>query len=98
MEKREYSITLFISHRPINKFMEGADLRPDGKWYIQEIKETTFTTDAIIDKDYLLRIINTSKEKMVANGFWVPAIKYNGALYAEESVRVLSDGNVEMFI
>lgn len=89
-----HAMTLFVAKKEINQFMRMVDLKPDCKWYV-DVVETSFTTKTNVDDDYFMSIIEKSKD---GGDFWIPAIKYMDNLFFDPGVKILSDGNKEMFI
>lgn len=90
----QHTMTMFIAEERFNKFMRGCDLRPPGKWYCQLIR-TQFETDTPITPEYFQKIITASRAGTA--DFWVPAIRYAGEIYHAPDVRIISDGEYEIF-
>jgi len=91
----EVEARLYCADRAQNSFMEAFDLRPEYKWYCRA-EEVRFSTSTPVDTDYFRNLIAKSKEAKEA--FWIPAVLYRGELIADPSVRIISDGNQEMFV
>ncbi len=82
---------LYIANRDINNFMQGADLRPEYKWYVQ-----TYEVNAADPSPEKIRnMIELSKKD---KKHWIPAVSCGGKFYCDPSVQILSDGDNEMFI
>ena len=90
----QHQMTLYIADRKINEFMKHFDLRPDYKWFIVP-QTVTFTTENPVNDEYFVKLIQESKKEKEK---WIPAIRYMSNLYADESVKELSDGNRVFFV
>lgn len=90
----EHTMTLYVADRKINEFMRHFDLKPDHKWYIKPV-EVSFATEAPVNDDYFAMLIRESKKQEEK---WIPAIRYMNNLYADESVKELSDGDKVFFV
>lgn len=90
-------MTLFIADVFTNKSMKAFDLKPDCKWYVSPTS-VNFKTNSIVNDQYFEDIIKASKEKFQEQGFWIPAIKYQNNFYRDSEVKILSDGEKEVFI
>ena len=93
----KHTMTMFIAEKTMNNLMRSADLRPDYKWYCI-LKTVVFETTTPITEAYFTGIMEKSKAEFEKNGWWVPAIKYQDNFFAETSVKIVSDGKVEMFV
>jgi len=90
----QYSMLLFVAHRKINDVMRCCDMRPDYKWFI-ETHRATFTKHGEINEAFFMRIIEESKSEP---DYWIPAIKFCDSFFVAQNVKILSDGNKEMFV
>lgn len=86
--------TIFMADRKINKFMESTGVKPKFKWFIKKAK-TEMDVLEIPDDRFFEDIIQNSKD---CKEFWIPAISYNGKLFKDKEVKIISDGQKEMFI
>lgn len=93
----KHTLIMWLAPLRKNAFMRAADLRPEGKWYC-ELLETHIETASAVDEPYLLNIINQSRVEQEQQGWWVPAIGFQGDLIVHPDVRILSDGRHEIFI
>ena len=93
----QYQMTLYIADHFSNIFMKAADMKPEYKWYITP-RKVTFETSTPITDDYFRKIMDLSKKMQEENGYWIPAIKFGGRMYAHKDVKQLSDGNRMGFI
>ena len=94
MNEIKHTMTLLIAQNRINRCMENADLRPSHKWYVVPVK-IKFKTKTAVDRDYCMRIINTSKNN---DDYWIPVIAYMENLFVDPEVKILSDGLREYFV
>lgn len=90
----QYQMRLFIADNKQNNLMSRLDLRPEYKWFISA-QEVSFKTEKNVDEEYLLKIINESKNN---DDFWIPAIDFCGKIYSDPKVKELSDGQNVFFI
>lgn len=88
-------LTLYIADRKTNDFMAAVDLCPSYKVFVKPIEQETERKGVGSDEDFINRIIQLSKSE---KDYWIPAVKYNGFVYADEGIREISDGNKIMFI
>lgn len=93
----QHKMTLYISDRKLNEFMKAFDMRIDCKQFI-EPREAIFTMKPgrVIDEEFFMNLITKSKDLM--EGYWIPAIKYQDNFFYHPEVKVLSDGQKEMFL
>lgn len=93
----KHQMTLYVADRKMNDFMKAFDLRIDCKQFI-DLRDVTFTLKpgVVIDEEFFMNFIMKSKELM--EGYWIPAILYQGNFFYHPEVKVLSDGQREMFI
>ncbi len=89
-----HQATFFLADRHMNNMMKGFDLKPDHKWFIYK-QHCDFTTTTTINEQYFMDIIEKSKAQ---EEFWIPVITYMGSVFNDPSVKVISDGDKEMFI
>jgi len=91
----KYQMTLFIADKKINEFMSCVDMRHDRKQFYNSKLVTDFETSKVVDDKYILNIIEKSKNE---EGYWIPAIEYQGTLYHDPELIELSDGRVSLFL
>ncbi|MDE3023795.1 MAG: hypothetical protein KGI54_18420 [Pseudomonadota bacterium] len=90
----KYQMIFFVADRKINRIMSGFDMRSDCKHFIT-VKRISFDTDSDVDDRYIMDMIEKSKEN---KEFYIPAIMYNGVIYADKNTKILSDGKKEFFL
>jgi hypothetical protein len=94
-----HKLTFLVADLEMNQLMKQLmkhfDLRPEYKWFYRlEFASTTTKVDGA----YCQAIIQASKAKMREAKFWIPAISYLGTLFVDPTVKILSDGEREMFV
>ena len=75
--------------------MKAADLCPDYKVFITPVKQVFERQGGLTDEEFAGRLIVLSETD---KQFFIPAISINGSLYSKTGIKVLSDGETEMFI
>ena len=88
-------LTLYIADRRKNQMMAAVDLCPTYKVFVYSFQHEIERKGNDSDKAFISRIINQSKTQ---KDYWVPAVEYNGLLYADEGIREISDGNRIIFV
>jgi len=91
---QKYIMTLFYADKKKNGLMKAFGLCHDGKQFI-EAHHMSFCTTEKVNKDYIFKIIEKSKE---CSDGWVPAIEYLGEIYCDQAITELSDGRTTFFI
>jgi hypothetical protein len=93
-------LILYIADHKINGFMKAADLCPPYKVFItdkqrMEIEGKASKWNKRSIKKSIMKLIELSKEQ---ENFWIPVIECNDVLYVSEGIKILSNGEHEMFI
>ena len=88
-------LTLYIADRRKNQMMAAVDLCPTYKVFVYSFQHEIERKGNDSDKAFISRIISQSKTQ---KDYWVPAVAYNGLLYADEGIREISDGNRIIFV
>jgi len=91
------TMTLWIAKKPLNDWMEALDVKPYFKWYIQK-EDVTLKTESVVDDKYYMNLIQKSFAEYSDLGFWIPAISTHDKFYVPDNVKILSDGEKEMFV
>ena len=89
------NLTLYVADRKVNALMKAFDMCPDYKVFVSILEEDVERKGADSDKAFIKRIIEGSQKYP---DFWIPAAVYNGVFYAAEGIKILSDGQKEMFL
>lgn len=90
----KHTATLYVADRERNNLMAAFDLKPDYKWFVTPLK-VTFEPDQPPTEEMFRQMIEQSK---TLDDEWILAIRYMDNLFADPSVKVLSDGEMEMFL
>ena len=94
---KDYVLILYIADLKMNSAMKSFDMCPDYKVFVSAHK-TTITTSSQVDVAYLEKIIENSLERVNELGFWIPAIIFEEKLFAHKDIKILSNGDQELFI
>jgi len=85
-----YEMTLMVADNPTNGFMKAFDLRNDGEYFVS-LMDIQFSTDAVLNEDYFMNIIDKSIEGEL-EGMKVPGIIFCGNAFLHKGVTKISDG------
>lgn len=88
-------MTAFVAIKRENDFMEQLDLRPKYKFYTR--RADVDVIDSITDEE-IMRIIGNSMANYEEKGLGIVAVaRPDGHLVWYEEMKIMSDGNYEIF-
>jgi hypothetical protein len=87
---------MYIADKKINSLMRSCDLNPEYKVFINSTQNVSYETTTKVDADYFMNLIEKSKKEGL--DFWIPCIKYNGAMFVSPEIKEISDGEKCMFV
>jgi len=101
-EKKETKYThqmfLFIAENKINEMMKAFDMRLDHKWFVSAHQALIKAEVEVIPETYYQTVIDKSWENREENGWWIPVLRVGDKFYKASGVKVISDGEKEMFL
>lgn len=83
----KFTLQLFIADNRVNEWMEKLDVRHPDKYFVYSMN-ISFERD-VMDEDFIMKLINDSKDTKAIDGKWIAAIGFGDTLYTQESVRCL---------
>ncbi len=93
----QHQMILYVADRRINQLMRNLDMCQSNKAFIVSTV-ADFNASREVNEEFFKNLLDKTREDSHDQETWIAAVQYNGVLFPQPGLQILSDGEREMFI